>query len=55
MCKVQWNRHSMDEATWEREEDLRTDYPISLNHLNLEDEIHLKGGRFVTPKIFTTN
>ena len=27
MCKVQWNRHSVDEATWEREEDLRTDYP----------------------------
>ena len=21
MCKVQWNRHSEDEATWEREED----------------------------------
>ena len=27
MCKVQWNKHSMDEATWEREEDLRSDYP----------------------------
>ena len=27
MCKVQWNRHSVDEPTWEREEDLRTDYP----------------------------
>ena len=27
MCKVQWNKHSVDEATWLREEDLRTDYP----------------------------
>ena len=27
MCKVQWNRHSVDEATWEREEDPRTNYP----------------------------
>jgi hypothetical protein len=23
MCKVQWNRYTEDEATWEREEDLR--------------------------------
>ena len=27
MCKVQWNRYSEDEATWEREEDLRGTYP----------------------------
>ena len=27
MCKVQWNRHSVDEATWEREDDLKSDYP----------------------------
>ena len=27
MCKVQWNRYSEDEATWEREEDLRSEYP----------------------------
>jgi hypothetical protein len=27
MCKVQWNRYSYDEATWEREEDLRKAYP----------------------------
>ena len=26
MCKVQWNRHTEDEATWEREEDLRKTY-----------------------------
>jgi hypothetical protein len=27
MCKVQWNRHSEEEATWEREEDMRKTYP----------------------------
>jgi hypothetical protein len=35
MCKVQWSHHTEEEATWEREEELR-------------DEIHFKGGRFVT-------
>jgi hypothetical protein len=27
MCKVQWSHHSEDEATWEREEELRIDFP----------------------------
>jgi hypothetical protein len=27
MCKVQWSHHSEDEATWEREEELRVDFP----------------------------
>jgi len=27
MCKVQWNKHSEDDATWEREEDMRYEYP----------------------------
>ena len=27
MCKVQWNKQSMDEATWEREDDLKSNYP----------------------------
>ncbi|XP_066333732.1 uncharacterized protein [Miscanthus floridulus] len=27
MCKVQWNRYSDEEATWEREEDIRKTYP----------------------------
>ena len=26
-CKVQWNRYTQDEATWEKEEDLRKTYP----------------------------
>ena len=31
MCKVQWNRYTEDEATWEREEDLRKSYPQLLS------------------------
>ena len=27
MCKVQWNRYTEDEATWEREDNLRKSYP----------------------------
>ena len=27
LCKVQWSHHTEEEATWEREEDLRADYP----------------------------
>ena len=26
-CKVQWNHHMEEEATWEREDDLREDHP----------------------------
>ena len=53
-CKVQWSHHTEDEATWEREEDLRKDHShlFFLANPNLEGEIHLKGGRFVTSQIF---
>ena len=27
MCKVQWNRYSEEDATWEREENLKAEYP----------------------------
>jgi hypothetical protein len=27
MCKVQWSHHIEDEATWQHEEELKTDYP----------------------------
>jgi hypothetical protein len=27
MCKLQWSHHGEDEATWEREEELRIDFP----------------------------
>jgi hypothetical protein len=28
MCKVQWSHHSEKDATWEREEELKTEFPI---------------------------
>jgi hypothetical protein len=27
MCKVQWSHHTVDEATWEREEELKAEFP----------------------------
>jgi hypothetical protein len=27
MCKVQWSNHAEDEATWEREDEPKEDYP----------------------------
>jgi hypothetical protein len=27
MCKVQWSNHAEDETTWEREEELKAEYP----------------------------
>ncbi|WVZ90296.1 hypothetical protein U9M48_036606 [Paspalum notatum var. saurae] len=34
MCRVHWKHHTEDEATWEREEELRATYPgLFANHL----------------------
>jgi hypothetical protein len=27
MCKVQWSHHTVEEATWEREEELKVEFP----------------------------
>jgi hypothetical protein len=27
MCKVQWSHHTVEEATWEREEELKAEFP----------------------------
>jgi hypothetical protein len=27
MCKVQWSHHTEEEATWEREEELKAEFP----------------------------
>jgi hypothetical protein len=47
MCKVQWSNHAEDEATWEREDELKAEFPDLFLNLSesLEDEILLKGGR----------
>jgi hypothetical protein len=48
MCKVQWSNHTKDEATWEKEDQLKVEFPdIFSICLNLEGEIHPKGGRRV--------
>ncbi|WVZ76334.1 hypothetical protein U9M48_024317, partial [Paspalum notatum var. saurae] len=46
MCRVQWKHHTEDEATWEREEELRATYPglFASYHENLGGEIPVKGG-----------
>jgi hypothetical protein len=45
MCMVQWSHHTEDEATSEREEELKPNFQVSfLIRLNLGDEIHFKGG-----------
>jgi hypothetical protein len=53
MCKVQWSHHEEDEATWEREEELRIEFPhlFPYTFLNLEDEILVKGVGFVIPSL----
>jgi hypothetical protein len=44
MYKVQWSHHTEEEATWEREEELKPEFPsFFLIRLNLGDEIHFKG------------
>ena len=54
LCRVQWSRHSEAEATWEREDALRKEFPhLFRNQPNLEDKIHFKWGRFVTSRKFT--
>jgi hypothetical protein len=53
ICRVQWSRHGVEEATWEREDALKKEFPhLFRNKPNLEDEIHFKWGRFVTPAFY---
>jgi hypothetical protein len=44
-CKVQWKHHSEQEATWEKEEDLRQAYPELFRYSNssLRDEVLIRG------------
>jgi hypothetical protein len=48
MCKVQWSHHSEDEATWERENELKEEFPQLFYNLHESpDEILFKGVGFV--------
>jgi hypothetical protein len=33
MCKVQWRHHTEEEATWERQEELKADFPSFFSDL----------------------
>jgi hypothetical protein len=53
MCKVQWSHHTEEEATWEREEELKAEFSsFFLIRPNLGDEIHFKGGGSVCNTLF---
>jgi hypothetical protein len=50
ICRFQWSRHGVEEATWEREDALKKEFPhLFRSQPNFKDEIHFKWGRFVTP------
>jgi hypothetical protein len=50
MCKVQWSNHTEEEATWEREDELKEDFPqLFSKSSESRDEILFKGVGFVTP------
>jgi hypothetical protein len=34
MCKVQWSHHTEEEATWEREEELKAEFPSFFSNLS---------------------
>ena len=34
MCKVQWSNHTEEEATWEREDELKEEYPHLFTNLS---------------------
>jgi hypothetical protein len=34
MCKVQWSHHTEEEATWEREEGLKAEFPSFFSDLS---------------------
>ena len=54
ICRVQWSRHRVEEAMWEREDALKKEFPhLFRSQPNLEDKIHFNWGRFVTARKVT--
>jgi hypothetical protein len=50
MCKVQWSNHAEDEATWEREEELKAEYPHLFDPSESRGrDSFLRGVGFITP------
>ena len=52
MCKVKWDPYQDNGTAWESKKESKDEVSLSLSRrlLNLGDEIHLKGGRIVTPQ-----
>jgi hypothetical protein len=34
MCKVQWSNHTEEEATWEKEDQLKAEFPETFSNLS---------------------
>jgi hypothetical protein len=50
MCKVKWGHHSEEEATWEREDDLKAKYPeLFSSSPESRGRDYFKGDRSVIP------
>ncbi|KAL4341972.1 hypothetical protein GQ457_08G032080 [Hibiscus cannabinus] len=47
LVKVKWRHLGVEEATWERKDDMREQYPYLFPSGNFEDEISLSGGEFL--------
>ena len=46
--KVLWKNHTVEEASWERKDEMKSKYPelfVNEGMYNFEDEIFFKGGR----------
>ena len=46
--KVLWKNHTVEEASWEREDEMKSNYPelfVNEGMYNFEDEIFFNGGR----------
>jgi hypothetical protein len=50
ICKVQWSHHTEEEATWEREEELKAQFPSFFsNPSKSQGRDSFEGGTFVAP------
>jgi hypothetical protein len=50
ICKVQWSHHTKKEATWEREQELKAEFPSFFSDLSeSRGRDSFQGGRYVTP------
>ena len=50
LVQVQWQHHKGSELTWEREDEMRADYPYWFEDEDFEEEVHYEGGIVVTPR-----